>query len=247
MAVTKVSFEYTTETGLKSDQVSVIIVCGGSSSRMNGVDKMFAKIGGMPVAARTISAFEQCEGVNKILVVVKKDNLLKMQQLCDDFKFKKVTDIVEGGNCRQRSVANGLDRVGDDVSVVLVHDGARPFVSKACINRVIESAKNYNAATCAVKLKDTVKQIKPDGLVVATPDRNALVSVQTPQGFKTELYKNAVRLAKERLEDFTDDCSLVEFAGQSVYVVDGEYSNIKITTAEDLEYADFLLAKGEQL
>lgn len=243
--VTECKLQYCTVEENADARVSVIVVCGGSSSRMNGIDKMFADVGGMPIAARTVLAFENCKSVDSIIIVTKADSILKMQQLCQDFGFKKVTDIVEGGNCRQRSVANGLDCVKDN-GIVLVHDGARPFVTEQCILRVINSAKQYGAVTCAVKLKDTVKQIESNGLVVATPNREELVAVQTPQGFNVELYKEAVSHAQFELNRFTDDCSVVEAFGHEVYTVEGDYENIKITTKEDLLYAE-LLVKGRNV
>ncbi len=241
--ITETKLQYSFVTADENPSVSVIVVCGGSSSRMNGIDKMFAPIGGRPVSAVAVSAFENCEAVDNIVIVTKADSILAMQQMCQEYGFSKVSDIVEGGSCRQRSVANGLDRVTD--GIVLIHDGARPFVKNDCILRVVEAAKKYSAVTCAVKLKDTVKHIKSDGLVISTPDRSSLVAVQTPQGFDVGLYKACVSNKQFELENFTDDCSVVEANGHSVYTVEGDYENIKITTAEDLEYADFILRKGE--
>ncbi len=242
--ITECEIKYSTVTAEEEISVSVIIVCGGTSSRMNGIDKMFAEIGDIPVAARSIMAFEKCDAVKSIVIVTKADSVLKMQQMCDKYGFSKVFDIVEGGDCRQRSVANGLLRVVDD-GIVLIHDGARPFVTDDCIRRVIEAVKNYGAATCGIKLKDTVKQITGDGLVVSTPDRNTLISVQTPQGFKTELYKSAVSRVQFDLDKFTDDCSVAEASGYEVYTVEGDVKNIKITTAEDLLFAEVLAEKGD--
>ena len=240
MTATETALKYTTVSVSESEKVSVIIVCGGSSSRMNGIDKMFAEIKGIPVCARSISAFQKCEAVNDIVVVTKEESILKMQQLCDEFKLSKVTDIVAGGDCRQQSVANGLAQLTDDTDVVLIHDGARPFVTDACITRVINAARESSAVTCAVKLKDTVKVIRADGMVTATPDRNSLAAVQTPQGFKFSLYKSAVAANAGQLHSFTDDCSVVEAFGYPVYIVEGDYRNIKITTAEDLKIAQIL-------
>lgn len=244
MSVIEKTLEYTefkTDGKLKT---AAVIVCGGNSSRMGGVDKMFAEIKGKPVIARSIEKFQNTEAVDGIVVVTKDENVLKVQQLCETYGFNKVTDIVCGGNCRQESVKNGIDRLKDDVDIVLIHDGARPFVTEECILRVIDGATHYSAVTCAVPLKDTVKQIEKDGLVVGTPERSSLSAVQTPQGFRLELYKNAVEENKDRLEDFTDDCSIVESCGYAVYVVEGDYKNIKLTTADDLLYAS-VLAENE--
>lgn len=237
MTATETALKYTTVSVAETDKVSVIIVCGGSSSRMNGIDKMFAEINGIPVCVRSISAFQKCEAVNGIVVVTKEDSILKMQRLCEEYKLSKVTDIVVGGDSRQQSVANGLAQLTDDTEIVLIHDGARPFVTEACINRVINAARENSAVTCAVKLKDTVKVVRSDGMVTSTPDRNTLAAVQTPQGFKFSLYKSAVSANAEQLHSFTDDCSVVEAFGYPVYTVDGDYRNIKITTAEDLKIA----------
>lgn len=232
------ALNYTTVSESDSDKVSVIVVCGGSSSRMGGIDKMMTEVKGVPVCVRSVLAFQNCEKVSGIIIVTKAESVLKMQQLCGTFKLTKVTDIVEGGSCRQQSVANGLAQIPDDSGVVLIHDGARPFVTEDCIERVIDGVKQFSAVTCAVPLKDTVKSVRSDGLVTATPDRSTLQSVQTPQGFSVSLYKKAVEENAERLDSFTDDCSVVESIGYPVYTVMGDYKNIKITTAEDLQIAE---------
>ncbi len=227
-------------------KVSVVVVCGGNSSRMQGIDKMFAEILGVPVCVRSVLAFQNCDEVDNIVVVTRQESILKMQQLCEQFKLSKVTDIVTGGSCRQQSVANGINSLCDDTSIVLIHDGARPFVANECIKRVINGVKNYSAVTCAVVPKDTVKTVEKDGLVTSTPARDGLRSVQTPQGFEFGLYKKAIEFNMNNLENFTDDCSIVESFGYAVYTVDGDYRNIKITTADDLLIAE-IFAKDESL
>ncbi len=235
---TETVLKYTTLTETDSNKVSVIVVCGGSSSRMGGVDKMLYEVKGIPVCIRSCLKFQSNKNISDIVIVTKAENILKMQQLCETFKLTKVTDIIEGGNCRQQSVANGLKQISSDTDIILIHDGARPFVTNECIERVIEKAREYSAVTCAVPLKDTVKTVRDDGLVTATPERSTLQSVQTPQGFKFELYKSAVESNLENLEKFTDDCSIVEAFGFPVYTCLGDYKNIKITTAEDLKIAE---------
>lgn len=225
-------------------KISVVVVCGGSSSRMNGIDKMFAEISGIPVCVRSVSAFQKCDEIDNIVVVTREENVLKMQQLCDRFELSKVTDIVVGGSCRQQSVANGVNSLCDDTGIVLIHDGARPFVTNECIKRVVEGVKNYSAVTCAVVPKDTVKIVENDGLITSTPVRDGLRAVQTPQGFEFSLYKKAIDANKKDLENFTDDCSIVESFGYAVYTVEGDYRNIKITTADDLLIAE-IFAKEE--
>ena len=244
LTTVETSLSYTTVKE-EASLVTAIVVCGGSSSRMNGVDKMLADIEGIPVCIRSIRAFQNCDKVNSIVVVTKDSSVLKIQQYCEKFSLSKVSDIVVGGDCRQRSVANGLSVVSDDTDIVLIHDGARPFVSKKCIERVIDAALKYSAVTCAVVPKDTIKVATDDGMVVSTPNRNQLRSVQTPQGFEYSLYKKAVDSNFDKLQEFTDDCSVVEAFGYAVYTVEGDYKNIKITTAEDLEIAS-VFAKGDK-
>lgn len=229
----------------EASRITAIVVCGGSSSRMNGIDKMFVDVCGVPVCVRSIKAFQACDAVSDIVVVTKEDSVLKIQQYCEKFNLFKVSDIVIGGSCRQQSVANGLAVVSDKTDIVLIHDGARPFVSLDCIKRVIDGALKYSAVTCAVIPKDTIKVAKTDGLVTSTLTRDELRSVQTPQGFEFGLYKKAVEANKDRLADFTDDCSLVESFGYAVYTVDGDYKNIKITTSEDLQIAH-IFAKDDK-
>lgn len=241
MFTTETVVKLKTENCAESCKVSVIIVCGGSSQRMKGIDKIFTEIGGMPVAAHSISAFNSIEKIDNIVVVTKDESILKMQQLCQMHEFSKVTDIVAGGSCRQESVANGLSYLSNDTDIVLIHDGARPFVKADLILRVIDAVKCYSAVTCAVNVKDTLKHVRSDGMVTATPDRAYLKAVQTPQGFDFNLYKSAVYANKDRLQNFTDDCSVIESQGVPVFVVEGDYNNIKITTVEDLKFADFLL------
>ena len=238
MAVCETKLQYTTTIEKENAKISVIVVCGGSSSRMKGVDKMFAEVKGLPVCVRSILAFQNFPYVNDIVVVTKEENIFKMQQLCGEFKLTKVTDIVAGGECRQRSVYNGLKQLTDDTDIVLIHDGARPFVNNDCIKRVIDGVRINSAVTCAVSPKDTLKVTKPDGLVISTPDRSTLSAVQTPQGFNYSLYRSAIEKFSDELEQFTDDCSIVEAFGFPVYVVEGDYKNIKITTTEDLKIAD---------
>lgn len=242
--MTETLLKYTAVKESDSGKVSVIVVCGGSSSRMGGIDKMFAEIKGIPVCIRSCLAFQNCDSVSDIVIVTRRENILKMQQLCGTFKLTKVSDIVEGGNCRQQSVANGLKQLTDYTDTVLIHDGARPFVKNDCIERVIEKAREFSAVTCAVPLKDTVKIVREDGLVTATPDRSIMQAVQTPQGFDYNLYKSAVEANTEHLEDFTDDCSIVEAHGFPVYTCMGDYTNIKITTAEDLRIAEVFAEDG---
>ena len=239
MNVTELKLQYNVceESG---EGIPVIIVAAGKSSRMKGINKQFVSLLGIPVIARTLMAFENSSVISKIIVVTAEENIADMQLVCDKYMISKLSDIVAGGNCRHESVMNGMARLNVADKKVLIHDGARPFVTDACITRVINAARESSAVTCAVKLKDTVKVVRADGMVTATPDRNSLAAVQTPQGFKFSLYKSAVAANAGQLHSFTDDCSVVEAFGYPVYIVEGDYRNIKITTAEDLKIAQIL-------
>lgn len=244
MPITECKLEYTKVPETENKKVSAVVLCGGSSSRMNGVDKMLTELDGIPVAIRSVMAFQESELISNIVIVTKESNVLYFQKLCDEYDINKVSDIVVGGDCRQASAANGVKCLDENTDYVLIHDGARPFVSSSCIKRVVDGTIKHLAVTCAVKSKDTLKIISDDGQVKRTLDRNSIVSVQTPQGFSLELYKKALEHCYEELENFTDDCSMVENYGYPVYTVDGDYNNFKITTVEDLCFAEYLIKGG---
>ncbi len=222
-------------------KTTAVIVAGGTASRMGGVDKILLPLDGVPTIVRSISAFEECESVHNIVVVLRKDIVNEVQNLIEKHGFKKVTDLQEGGDTRAESVKSGIAACGLDTDIVLIHDGARPLVTSQIIESVKEAAEFYGAAAPAVPLKDTVKIVDTSGEIVETPDRSSMVAIQTPQGFKMSLYKDA--LNKNQDSGITDDCQLLERMGQSVYTVEGSYENIKITTPEDIEIAEGILRK----
>ncbi len=237
--ITKTALDYEL-TQAQSDGLPVIVVAAGSFTRMNGVNKQLAHIGGLPVIIRTLMAFERCEKISDIILVVRADDIFSMQLLTEKYNISKLSDIVCGGNCRQESVLKGLARVGIDKESVLIHDGARPLVSTKVIENVVEGLKQSSAVTCAVPIIDTVKQTDKNGLVEKTLDRSNLVAVQTPQAVKIKEFKNAVESVGD-LSRFTDDTSIMEAAGFKVLTVEGDRSNIKITTRSDIAMAELLL------
>ena len=238
MTETKTKFEFTVE---KTDySIPAIIVAAGNSTRMLGVNKQFAEIGGVPVIARSLLAFENSENVSRIILVVKADDVFELQMLAKKYNITKLSDIVCGGNSRQESVANGLARLSSYESDVLIHDGARPLVSYLIIKGVAEGLKTHKAVTCAVKVKDTVKQINGQAEVVKTLPRDSLVAVQTPQGVNIAEYKKAIEQMGD-ISAFTDDTSIMEAVGHKVLTVQGSYKNIKITTPEDILTAESYL------
>lgn len=224
----------------QSNGIPVIVVAGGSSTRM-GQNKLLIRLNGLPVLVRTLKAFQQCQGVGNIILVAAKDTLLEYQKLCDNYMLSKVTDIVEGGKNRQESVLCGLKQLKDSDEAVLIHDAARPLVSDKIIDRVINGLKEFNAVTPVVKVKDTIKQIATDGVVIKTVKRDDLVQVQTPQGVKIKEYLSALK--DKDLSLFTDDVSIFEAAGDKVLTVEGDYKNIKITTPEDVLIAEAFLSE----
>jgi 2-C-methyl-D-erythritol 4-phosphate cytidylyltransferase len=221
------------------EHVSAIIVAAGAGVRMGGIDKLFADVGGMPLLARTLAAFEECPSVDQIILVASESNLDRCWKLVRAYGFKKVTELVPGGARRQDSVQQGLDRVKDS-PWVLIHDGVRPFIDDSMVAAGIEAAREHGAAVAAVPVKDTIKVVNADHLVRNTPKRESLWIAQTPQVFRTEVIRAAYR---DAFGDFTDDAMLLERLGQPVKVYQGSYENIKITTPEDLDLAECILRR----
>lgn len=215
--------------------VPVIVVAAGSSSRMQGINKQFLEINSVPVIVKTLLCFESCSAIKNIVLVTKSDDIFEMQRLAQKFGISKLSDIVCGGATRQESVLNGLERVKNE-EFVLIHDGARPFVSQSVVWGVVDTLEKCDAVTCAVKVKDTIKQIDENGKVIKTVDRASLVSVQTPQGVNVKKYLDAINKVGD-VSAFTDDTSIMEAARYNVRVVEGSYKNIKITTPDDIALA----------
>ena len=221
--------------------VSVIIVAAGNSTRMNGLDKQFIEIDSMPVIAKTIKAFNDCEEVFEIIISTKESSIDKLNELCNEYNFYKVKNIVCGGDTRAKSVQNAFICVDNKAELVAIHDGARPLVKSDDIKNVFSNAKKYGASALCVPVKDTIK-VSADGFIADTPDRSKLYAAQTPQVFKYEVYKKAI----ENIDpNVTDDCMAVENIGHKVHITVGDYQNIKITTPEDVLIAD-AICKGEK-
>lgn len=226
------------------NSICALIMAAGDASRMGGKPKQFLEICNKSVLIRTLSAFERTERVDSIVVVTKNDFFDEITREAKANSITKFKFCVCGGNSRMESVLCGMNAVGN-CDFVLVHDCARPLVSKDTVNRVIDAMINNGAAICAVPIKDTVKFVAKDGFVEATPDRSSVWCVQTPQGFKTEMLKSALEAVND-LSKYTDDSSVVEASGHKVYTVMGDYTNIKITTPDDIITAEQILrARGE--
>ena len=215
-----------------------VIVAAGSASRMGGIDKVMAPLGGEPMIVRTVRAFQQCDAIAEIVIVTRPDLIRSIGALCAG--MDKVTAVVAGGKSRQESVGLGLNTLSAGIELAAVHDGARPLITDAVIDRTVRAANTYGAAAPAVPVKDTVKVVR-SGLVAETPDRATLRAVQTPQVFDFDLLRGALKKAQEDGAAVTDDCSAVERLGMSVKIVEGDERNLKVTTPMDLKIAEMLL------
>ena len=223
---------------VKLKRCGAVIVAAGSASRMGGIDKVMAPLGGEPMIARTVRAFQECDAISEIVVVTREDLIVPIGRLTRD--MSKVTAVVAGGASRQESVHLGLNALSDKVKLAAIHDGARPFVTWQLIDWVVRAANSYGAAAPAIPVKDTIKEVQ--GFVVKnTPDRSALRAVQTPQVFDFDILRAALKKAKADGAEVTDDCSAVERMGMSVKIVEGDERNIKITTPLDLKIGELLL------
>lgn len=219
---------------------SVIIVSAGNSTRMQGTDKQMAEIGGIPVVARSMMAFEKCESVLEIIVVTREESMEKIKKLAEQYGITKLSCVVPGGNTRQESVTNGVRKISDEAKMIAVHDGARPLVTQENIEKTIADARVFSGAVLGVPVKDTIKVVS-DGLITDTPPRSSLYITQTPQVFKRSVYMRALEFASRNYLDFTDDCQLAEAIGVKVCMTTGDYKNIKITTPEDIAIAETIL------
>lgn len=215
-----------------------VIVAAGSASRMGGIDKVMASLGGTPMVARTAAAFQNCDAIAEIVIVTRPDLIRPISALCAG--MDKVQAVVAGGSSRQESVWLGLNALSEDIQLAAIHDGARPLVSNLVIDRTVRAANSYGAAAPAVPVKDTIKVVK-GGLVEKTPERATLQAVQTPQVFDFDLLRGALKKAEEEKAAVTDDCSAVERLGMKVKIVEGDERNLKVTTPMDLKIAEMLL------
>ena len=216
--------------------VSAVIVSAGSSLRM-GFNKQFTPIFGVPVIVRSMLAFQK-SSVKNIVLVLRQEDIFQAQRLANEYGITKLSDIVPGGETRAVSALNGVKTATS--KYVLIHDGARPLVNQNVIRRVIGALTENNAVIPVVSVKDTLKRVE-NCFIKETVDRENLMSAQTPQGFIRELYLKAAIDT-----EVTDDAQLIQNMSGKVYMVEGDYRNIKITTKEDIILAEFFL-KGDSL
>ncbi len=220
---------------------AAIIVAGGSSQRMKGINKLLHPILGIPVIARTLMAYENCTSIGGIYIACRKEDMSDIQSICDRYGIIKLKAIVEGGATRSQSVKNAFDAVDRNFEQVAIADGARPLITPLLIDKVLEEAMRCGAALCALPVTDTIKIADDDRFICSTPERSKLWAAQTPQIFKRELYAAAL----EKGGDFTDDCALVESVGAKVKIVEGDPNNIKITHPIDIIIAEALIKEAK--
>ncbi|MBQ6457643.1 MAG: 2-C-methyl-D-erythritol 4-phosphate cytidylyltransferase [Kiritimatiellae bacterium] len=204
-----------------------------------GTDKAFLSLVAKPVVAWSLIAFERCAEIDRIVLVVRKDQILASKAVVKMFGISKIDKIVAGGTKRSDSVRAGLAACDSDTRYVVIHDGARPLITSDVIAEVVKTVKRTPAVTVGRKMVDTVKRVEKGTVVAETIDRSKVWSVQTPQAFQFRVLRDAY--AKLESKDVTDDCQVVELAGETVKIVENNKPNLKITTVEDLQVAGALL------
>jgi 2-C-methyl-D-erythritol 4-phosphate cytidylyltransferase len=209
-------------------KIGAVIVCAGRGKRL-GKDKSILNLKGKPLFWYAVNTFQKIKKIKQIILVLKKSHFKLAKKLVKD---KKVF-LVEGGKERKDSVYNGLINLKKDIDYVLIHDGARPFVSKELILRIIRNLKKYPAVICGIKTRDTLKIIK-NGFVKKTLKREEVFLIQTPQGFKKDLILSAYKLKKKKIYD---DAQVLEIIGKKIKVIEGDIFNFKITYPQDFHLA----------
>lgn len=220
-----------------------LVVAAGKGTRMGAnINKQFINIKGKPVIYYSLKTFNDSEYIDKIVIVSAENEIDYVKnEIVRKYCFEKVEAVVAGGSQRYESVYNGLKAISNDCETVLIHDGARPFVSNRIIGEGLKYAQLYGACTCGVKPKDTIKVINAEGFSVLTPKRSELFAVQTPQCFSYSIIKECHERIQKADIEVTDDTMVVETFGYKVYTYEGSYDNIKITTPDDISVAEAIL------
>jgi len=224
--------------------IGAIIVGAGTGNRMGlGYNKVLADLCGGPVIEWTVRNFIQSGLIDNLVLVINPNDQKEMKDIFSSFKDLIDLKIVYGGETRQDSVYNGIKALSDDVEIVLIHDAARPFITKDIIERSILHARKYGAGCAGIQAKDTIKIVDRNNTIVSTPERNSLWHAQTPQAFKKDIISDAYEKASKRGLTATDDAGIAEEAGYKVTMFEGSYKNIKLTSKEDLELGKYFLDK----
>ena len=219
--------------------IGAVVVAAGSSSRMDGIDKIFAPLLGVPLLAHVLDQLENFAPIDRIALVLGQDSVERGLDLVRQRGYRKITQVCAGGERRQDSVCNGLEAL-EPCQWVIVHDGARPCLDGPMLQRGLEAARESGAAAAGVPVKDTIKVVSAQGMVAGTPARDSLWAAQTPQVFRFSLLWDAHQKCAEPV---TDDAAMLESVGGQVKMFLGSYENLKVTTPEDLEIAGLLLQR----
>ncbi len=231
-------------TANKPHFTSAIIAAAGNGTRMcseDGTTKQLLTLCNLPIIVRTLKAFEECERINEIIVVAREDEIPVYEKYKTEYNLTKITAVAKGGETRQESVLHGFEAISDKSEFVAIHDGARCLITPEKIDAVLSETYRCGAATAATRATDTVKRANSKNYITETIDRSELWLAQTPQCFKTELYRASAYIAKEENFTATDDNALAEHLGFDVKLVDCGTDNIKITTPADLAIAEVIL------
>ncbi len=222
--------------------VTAVVVAAGKGERLTShISKQFINLKGKPILAYTLEKFNENNEINDIVLVTRSIAVdYCRSEIVEAYGLNKVKNIIFGGQTRQQSVLNGL-KCCQNADIVLIHDGVRPFVGSEEISAVIEGSVKHGACAVGVMVKDTVKKCDKNNIIKSTLDRSKLWQIQTPQGFTYDLIMQAYKKAEKEGFIATDDCQIAEYAGHKCYITQGSYFNIKITTKEDLIFAEGIL------
>ena len=226
---------------LPESNTAAVILAAGSSKRMGSIDKLFYRINGIPVLAHTLIAYQKCPLIGEIVVVAKPADYERISEIKKKYGITKLTKMTKGGETRQESARNGVNMLDDNIKYIAIADGARCLTTPTQITKVCLSAYRQQAACAAHKITDTVKRTTVLANTTETVNRNNLWEMQTPQVFHASLYKAAMLKAKDKGTVATDDATLIEHLGYRVHLIECGIGNIKITTVEDLPFAQAVL------
>lgn len=219
-------------------QKAAVLVAGGRGTRMGApISKQYLPIAGLPILMHTLSVFHQVDSAIELILVIPKDDFAYWEELCDKFQFQIPHQLVAGGNSRFQSVKNGISAISFEEGLVAIHDGVRPFVNESVIQESFEKAAETGSAVAVIALKDSIRKLTDDGKNFYQ-ERQYFRLVQTPQTFDLKRIRKAFQVTE--LPQFTDDATVYEHQGWEVTLISGNPENIKITTPEDMDYAEYL-------
>jgi 2-C-methyl-D-erythritol 4-phosphate cytidylyltransferase len=226
-------------------KVTALVPAAGMGKRMGkAVAKQFLPLGDKPMLAHTLLVFQRASEIDEIIPILSEEDMeMCLREVIEQYHITKVKTLVVGGKERQDSVANGLQKLEKDASIVIIHDGVRPFVTNEMIRESVELAKKGECVVVGVPIKDTIKEVDDKKIVRRTLERSRLWAIQTPQTFPVKILKRAYEESYKHKVYGTDDATLVERAGGAIHVIMGSYDNIKITTPEDLILAEEILRR----